>query len=284
MISNQKVWFITGANKGLGAAMVKEALENGYSVVASARDVESAEKALGIHPTLLIVKLDITNDQQVENAVSKALTRFGRIDVLVNNAGYGLLGYFEGMSENSIRKQFDTNVFGTMKITRAVLPVMRKQGSGFVVVVSSTSGIKAVCGGSVYSASKFALEGWAEGMNIDMKPFGIRFMLLEPGAFRTDFSNENTSLHFSDIALKEYSELHNQLHKVFEEMNGTQAGNPAKLAKGLIKVVNSENPPTRLLISKAAISAVDNYYKSRYDEFEKWQDVSSDSDFEEQKY
>jgi NAD(P)-dependent dehydrogenase (short-subunit alcohol dehydrogenase family) len=281
MNSNPKVWFITGGNKGLGAAMVKEALANGHKVVASARSVERAEKTLDTHSNLLIVQLDITDDEQVQNAVAAAMERFGQIDVLVNNAGYGLLGYFEEMSDESIRNQFETNVFGTMKITRAILPIMRQQGSGFVVVVSSTSGIKAVNGGSVYSASKFAVEGWAEGMNIDMKPFGIRFMLLEPGAFRTDFANEEASMQLPDLKVVAYEEGRQNLEKIFRQMNGNQAGDPAKLAKGLIKVVNTENPPVRLLISKGAIPAVDHYYKTRYAEFEKWQEVSADSDFEE---
>jgi NAD(P)-dependent dehydrogenase (short-subunit alcohol dehydrogenase family) len=281
MNTNQKVWFITGGNKGMGAAIVKEALVQGYNVVAAARKIEEAELNLGSHPNLLIVKLDINNDKQIEDAVKATIDKFGRIDVLVNNAGYGLLGYFEEMSEESIRRQFETNVFGTMKITRAILPVMREQGSGFVVTVSSTSGIKAVAGGSVYSASKFALEGWAEGMNIDMKQFGIRFMLLEPGAFRTDFANENASMQIPDLHLEAYKDARENLAKVFRTMNGTQTGNPAKLAKGLIKVVNSENPPLRLLISKPAIPAVEVYYKNRFAEFEKWQDVSADSEFEE---
>lgn len=280
MENNQKVWFITGGNKGLGAAMVKEALANGYNVVASARKIDDAEKTLGTHPNLLIVKLDIANQDQVQAAVKVTMEKFGRIDVLVNNAGYGLLGYFEEMSEESIRKQIETNVFGTMKITRAILPIMREQASGFVVTVSSTSGIKSVNGGAVYSASKFALEGWSEGMNIDMKPFGIRFMLIEPGAFRTDFANQNASMQLPDLQLKAYEVQRKGLEEVFRVMNGTQAGDPSKLAKGMIKAVNSENPPVRLLISKQAIPAVDNYYKTRYAEFEKWQDVSADSDFD----
>ena len=159
---------------------------------------------------------------------------------------------------------------------------MREQRSGFVIVVSSTSGIKAVAGCAVCSASKFALEGWAEGMNIDMKNFGIHFMLLEPGAFRTDFANENASMALPDLKVEGYNEARENLAQVFRTMNGNQAGNPAKLAKGLIKVVNSENPPRRLLISKGAIPAVDKYYKRRFAEFEQWwKDVSADSDFEE---
>jgi NAD(P)-dependent dehydrogenase (short-subunit alcohol dehydrogenase family) len=281
MNNNQKVWFITGGNKGLGAAMVKEALADGYNVVASARNMESAVKTLGTHPNLLIVELDIVNEQQVTAAVAAIMERFGRIDVLVNNAGYGLLGYFEEMSEDSIRKKIETNVFGTMKVTRAILPIMRAQGVGFVVVVSSTSGIKSVTGGSVYSASKFALEGWAEGMNLEMKPFGISFMLLEPGAFRTDFANADASMQLPDLEVEAYEEQRKGLQKIFKDMNGNQAGDPAKLAKGLIKVVNSEDPPVRLLISKGAIPAVEKYYKTRFAEFEKWQNVSADSDFED---
>ena len=281
MNTNQKVWFITGGNKGIGAAIVKEALAHGYNVVAAARKIDEAEKNLGSHPKLLIVKLDITNNQQISDAVTTTMERFGRIDVLVNNAGYGLLGYFEEMSEESIRRQIETNVFGTMKITRAILPIMRAQGSGFVVTVSSTSGIKSVTGGAVYSASKFALEGWSEGMNIDMQQFGIHFMLLEPGAFRTDFANENASMQLPDIQVEAYNEARESLTNLFRTMNGVQAGDPAKLAKGLIKVINSDDIPVRLLISKAAIPAVDAYYKSRYAEFEKWQEVSADSDFDE---
>ena len=205
MNMQNKVWFVTGGNKGIGAAIVKEALAQGYNVVAAARKPQEAEQNLGLHPNLLIVKLDICDDEQVLTAVSATMERFGRIDVLVNNAGYGLLGYFEEMSEDSIRQQIETNVFGTMKITRAILPIMREQKSGFVVTVSSTSGIKSVGGGSVYSASKFALEGWSAGMNIDMKQFGIRLMLLEPGAFRTDFANENASLQLPDMKIEEYS-------------------------------------------------------------------------------
>lgn len=281
MNTDKKVWFITGANKGMGAAIVKEALAQGYQVVAAARKVEEAESHLGSHPDLLIVKLDISNDGQVAGAVKATLDRFGRVDVLVNNAGYGLLGHFEEMSEGSIRRQFETNVFGTMKITRALLPVMRQQGSGFVVTVSSTSGIKSVAGGAVYSASKFALEGWSEGMNIDMSPFGIRFMLLEPGAFRTDFANENASMQLPDSPLPAYGQARERLENIFRSMDGQQNGDPAKLAKGLIKVVNAADAPVRLLISKGAIPAVDAYYKKRYAEFEKWQEVSADSDFEE---
>lgn len=278
--TNEQVWLVTGGNKGIGAAIVKEALERGHKVVATARNVTDVEKTLGTSPNLLVAKLDITDDGQIQAAVQAAIERFGRIDVLVNNAGYGLLGYFEEMSEEAIRRQVETNVFGTMKVTRAILPIMRKQGSGFVIVVSSTSGIRAIGGGSVYSATKFALEGWAEGMNIDLALFGIRFMIVEPGAFRTDFNNENSSLKLSDLKIDDYNPYREQLRKAFTGMDQKQAGNPAKLARVLMAAVTAANPPLRLLVGKAAVGAIGRYYKDRYAEFEAWQEVSSDSDFD----
>lgn len=277
---NNQVWFITGANKGLGAAIAKEALNKGYKVVASARNPEGMEETLGNSPNLLTVKLDITNDEQVKSSVNAALKRFGRIDVLVNNAGYGLLGYFEEISEKLIRQHMETNVLGTMKITRAVLPFMRKQGSGWIIVFSSTSGIRAVEGNSVYSASKFALEGWTEAMSIDLKPFGIQCMIVEPGAFRTDFFNEKTSLAVADIEIDDYKQRRGKLHDNAVSWHQKQPGDPVKLAKVLIKTLNSSNPPLRLLAGKAAVDAIDKYLNERRLEFEVWREVSVSTDFD----
>lgn len=172
--NNDKVWFITGANKGLGVAIAKEALNKGYKVVATARKTEGMDKTLGISPSLLIINLDITNEDQVLTAVNFTLEKFGRIDVLVNNAGFAQLGYFEEMSEGLIRKLMETNVFGTMKLTRAVLPTMREQGTGAIIVLSSALGITSIEGGSVYSASKFALAGWTEdsASNLNLWEYG----------------------------------------------------------------------------------------------------------------
>jgi NAD(P)-dependent dehydrogenase (short-subunit alcohol dehydrogenase family) len=277
---NDQVWFITGANKGLGVAIAKEALDRGYKVVATTRNPESAGEILGNFPNLLIAKLDITNDEQVQSAVNTALDRFGRIDVLVNNAGYALLGFFEETSEKLIRQQIETNVFGTMKITRAVLPFMRKQGFGLVIVLSSASGIRAVGGSSMYSASKFALEGWTEGMNIDLKPFGIRCMLVEPGAFRTDFSNVETSLTFSDLEIDDYKQQREIMYNNFVSLDHKQPGDPAKLAKALMTAVNASNPPLRLLVGKAAVDTIDQYLNARRSEYEAWREVSAGADFD----
>lgn len=278
--TKDQVWFITGANKGLGAAVAKEALDKGYKVVATARKTEGMEKTFGDSPNLLIVSLDITNDEQMQSSVNAALERFGRIDVLVNNAGYSQLGYFEEMSEELIRQQMETNVFGTMKLTRAVLPIMRKQGSGWIIVISSASGIRSVEGGSVYSASKFALEGWTEGMSIELKPFGIRCMLLEPGPFRTDFLNEKTSVKFSDIKIDAYKQQREVMHNNFVSADQKQPGDPAKLAEALMKVMNDSNPPLRLLAGKRAVESIAQYLQERRSEYEAWREVSADTDFD----
>jgi NAD(P)-dependent dehydrogenase (short-subunit alcohol dehydrogenase family) len=277
---NDQVWFITGTNKGMGAAVAKEALNRGYKVVATARNPQNAGEILGSSPNLLIVKLDITDDEQVRSAVAAAIDRFGRIDVLVNNAGYALLGFFEEMSEKLIRQQMEANVFGTMKVTRAVLPIMRKQGSGFIIVISSASGVRAVGGSSIYSASKFALEGWTEGISMELKPFGIRCMLVEPGPFRTDFANIETSLKFTDIKIDDYAERREALYDAFASLNQTQPGNPAKLAKALTTAVNASEPPLRLLAGKAALAAVGQYLNGRQAEYEAWRELSASTDFE----
>jgi NAD(P)-dependent dehydrogenase (short-subunit alcohol dehydrogenase family) len=277
---NDQVWFITGANKGMGAAIAKEALDRGFKVVATARDPQKAAAVLGNSPNLLIAPLDITNDEQVQLAVNTALDRFGRIDVLVNNAGYALLGCFEEMSEKLIRQQMETNVFGTMKVTRTVLPSMRKQGSGMIVVFSSTSGIRAVGGSSIYSASKFALEGWAEGLSFDLKPFGIQCMIIEPGPFRTDFADFDTSLAFSDIEIDDYTQQRNTMRDAFSSLDQKQPGDPAKLAKTLMTAVDAPNPPLRLLAGKAAVATIDQYLTARRAEYEAWREVSVSTDFD----
>jgi len=176
----------------------------------------------------------------------------------MNNAGYGILGYFEELSEKLIQQHVKTNVLGTMKITRAVLPFMRKQGSGWIIVTSSTSGIRAIEGNSVYSASKFALEGWTEGMSIDLKPFGIQCMIIEPGAFRTDFFNEKTSFTISDIEIDDYDEKRKKLQGNALLWHQKQAGDPSKLAKVLMTTLNSLNPPLRLLLGNAAVCRIIN--------------------------
>ena len=279
--NTHQVWFVTGANKGLGAAITKEALDNGYKVVAAARNPEDTKKALGDCPNLFCVKLDLLDEQFIQNAVKEAIGKFGRIDVLVNNAGYGLLGYFEEFSDTLIRRQMETNVFGLMSLCRAVLPDMRKQRSGWIVNFSSTSGIKAVEGGAVYSASKFAVEGFTEGLGIELKPFGIRCLIVEPGAFRTDFFKHGTSFITGDIQIGDYDDRRQPLTDHFSKSDGIQAGDPKRLAKALENALQSDNPPLRLLCGRYAAKSIDEYMQARRAEFDKWRPVTESCDFDE---
>jgi NAD(P)-dependent dehydrogenase (short-subunit alcohol dehydrogenase family) len=277
--ANKPVWLITGANKGLGLAVAKEALNRGFCVVAGARRVEQIHTVLETSENLRPVALDITRDDQVAAAVKAALDRFGRIDVLVNNAGYGVLGYFEEMSEAQVRQQMETNVFGTMKLTREVLPSMRHHKSGWIINLSSTSGIRAVGGGSVYSASKFAIEGWTEGLAMELAPFGIRCLIAEPGPFRTDFSNEKASMVFADKKLEAYQADREKLEAVFHNLNGNQPGDPAKFAKAIMTVVHDDRPPLRLVCGKASVKGIGEYLTTRQNEIEAWRNLSESTDF-----
>lgn len=280
MIPQDAVIFITGASKGMGLEITREALQRGYRVVATARKPEVLREVFGDRENLLSLKLDLTNQADIAAAVKAAVERFGRIDALVNNAGFAVLGYFEETSDTLIRGQFETNFFGTLNLTREILPVMRKQRSGFIVTTTSTSGIKAVEGDGIYAATKFALEGWMEALNFEVTPFGIRCMILEPGAFRTNFFKEGSSFRFTDIEIDDYKERREKLYRHFVEWDGKQDGDPAKLAKRLLETMEHENPPFRLLLSKSAYPAVDAYYTARYAEFQKWHDVTVDTAFD----
>jgi len=281
MFNHNSVWLITGANKGLGEALTRHLLAQGYQVAAAVRRPEELADLFGQHDNLYPVQIDLNDSDAIQAAVSSVINKFGHIDVLANVAGYGLLGYFEEISEQQTRTQFETNFFGTVKLTREVLPYFRKQGSGYVVSVSSTSGIKAVEGSSIYAASKFALEGWMEGLALEVGRFGIKCLIVEPGAFRTNFFKQGSSFAFADLELDDYQEIRKTLHEHFVSWDGKQDGNPAKFAENLLRVMQSDHPPLRLLISKSAVPAVDDYYKKRYAEFDAWKAVSEDTAFDE---
>ncbi len=229
-----KTWFITGANRGLGLEIVRAALEAGDQVVATARKPEQVEAGLAYDgDRLLALPLDITDQASIEAAVDAACKRFGRIDVLVNNAGYGQLGVFEQVSVAAIERQFSTNVFGTFAVTRAVLPVMRAQRSGHILTVSSIGGLTGAEGGSIYCATKFALEGWSESLSLELAQFGINTTLIEPGFFRTDFL-DNSSAFYGDIAISDYAEYAAKQKSGLDDLNQKQAGDPAKLGKAIV--------------------------------------------------
>jgi NAD(P)-dependent dehydrogenase (short-subunit alcohol dehydrogenase family) len=248
-----KVWLITGASRGIGAGIVRALLAAGEKVVATARKAESVRSSHGTSDNLLSLALDVTKPDQAERAVADAKARFGRIDVLVNNAGYGQLGHFETISPEQIQRQFDTNVFGAMHVTRAVLPVMRAQGAGHVFTISSAIGLVSVPGSTMYAATKHALEGWMEGLAAELKNFGIAATLLEPGFFKTDFLSEQ-SVAFGDVKLAAYDELEAKNHEHLKRMTQGKGGDSERLGAALITLANMKDPPVRIAAGSGALT------------------------------
>src|SRR5437588_516485 len=228
-MTEKRVWFITGAGRGMGVDIAKSALAAGNAVVATGRNRERVTSALGAHDDLLAVKLDVTSLDDAKAAVQAAVDRFGRIDVLVNNAGTFYAGFFEEITPEDFRAQIETTLFGPMNVTRAALPVLRAQRSGLVVAISSTAGIVGQEFCTAYAASKFGMEGWIESLTPEIAPFGIRTMLVEPGFFRTELlTPESTS--YANASIEDYGERTEQTVAAWNSMNGQQGGDPAKLA------------------------------------------------------
>lgn len=241
----EKIWFITGAGRGLGLAIAKAALEAGNRIVATARDKEKLGKVFGCNPNVLTLSLDVTDKTSITKAVETAVEKFGRIDVLVNNAGYGQLGWFENTTDEQIRNQFETNVFGVMNVTRTVLPSMRERRSGHIFTITSVSGIFSVAGGTIYASSKFAVEGFMEGLAQEVKPLGIHSTIIEPGFFRTDFL-DGSSVKFAENNIPDYAPQFESFKKWHENMNHKQTGDPKKLGELLVKLSDLPEPPVRL--------------------------------------
>jgi len=239
-----KVWFITGAGRGMGVDMVKAALAAGHAVVATGRNTDVVARALGQADQLLVVKLDVTRPEDAKEAVAAAVERFGRIDVLVNNAANFYAGFFEELPPADFRAQFETNLFGTLNVTRAVLPVMRAQRAGVVVTISSIAGISGDPFASAYVASKFALEGWMESLTPEIAPFGIRTMLVEPGYFRTELLTDD-STKWPEPSIADYADKTRETIAAFKEVSGRQPGDPAKLAAALVRLASQSESPLR---------------------------------------
>jgi len=239
-----KVWFITGAGRGMGTDIAKAALAAGNAVVATGRSPKKVAAAVGAADDLLAVKLDVTDPADAKAAVEATVERFGRIDVLVNNAGNFYAGFFEELPPEHFRAQVETNLFGPLNVTRAVLPVMRAQRSGLVVTISSLAGIVGGEFNSAYAAAKFALEGWMESLTPEVAPFGIRTMLVEPGFFRTELL-EDTSTTWPKPFIDDYAERTRQTVVAWQGMSGRQGGDPAKLAKALVQLAAQDKPPLR---------------------------------------
>jgi NAD(P)-dependent dehydrogenase (short-subunit alcohol dehydrogenase family) len=273
-MTEKNVWFITGAGRGLGIDIALSALVAGHSVVATGRDADRVLAAIGEHENLLTVALDITNPAAAEAAVESAVEQFGRIDVLLNNAGNFYAGYFENISPDQFRAQMETNFFGPLNVTRAILPVMRTQRSGQVITVTSTAGL---IGGefmSAYAASKFALEGWMESLRYEVEPFGIRTMAVEPGFFRTELLVEGSSTIWPELHVKDYAERTTQTIEAWRSMNGQQGGDPKKLAQALVALSDSQILPLRFVAGEDAMGAEEQNLATIHSQIEANRSVS----------
>ncbi len=251
-----RTWLITGAGRGMGVDFTRAALAAGHRVVATGRKPDAVHAAVGEHENLLVTALDVTDPHSAEDAVSAAVERFGGIDVLVNNAGSFLAGFFEELTTEQVRAQLETNLFGPMTVTRAVLPVMRRQRAGLVISISSGAGVIGNASGSAYSASKFALEGWMEALTGEIEPFGIHTMIVEPGFFRTELLTPESTT-FGELSIDDYDEARDGMNAFWASMNGTQAGDPAKLAKGLVTLADSAAPPLRWVAGEDVVEGVE---------------------------
>jgi NAD(P)-dependent dehydrogenase (short-subunit alcohol dehydrogenase family) len=275
-----KVWFITGATRGIGAEIAKAALAAGEQVVATGRRLDALTKALGTAENLFATELDVTNEGQVKAAVQAAVERFGRIDMLVNNAGYGQVGVFEETPLAEIRAQYETNVFGLMAVTQAVIPLMRKQRSGRIFNISSVAGLKGKFGRSTYASSKFAVVGFSQAIAEELAPFGVYVTCVLPGAFRTDFLDAS-SIRYSDTTIDDYAKPWADLRASFAARNHNQPGDPAKLARVILHLAQVEKPPVAFLAGSDAVEWAESAMKDQQAEFDAWRDltVSSDGDW-----
>ena len=252
-MSENKVYFITGAARGMGIDIARAALDAGHFVVATARDASKVTTVLGEHENLLPVSLDITDESAARAATDDAVERFGRIDVLVNNAGSFIAGFFEEISPAQMRQQMETNFFGPLNVTRAILPVMRAQRSGQVITLSSTAGLIGQEFVAAYCASKFALEGWMESIRHDLAPYGVTTMIVEPGFFRTELLVEGASTTWPELSIDDYADRTKATIEAWKGMNGKQGGDPAKLAAALITLADSDRPPLRWVAGADAV-------------------------------
>ncbi|MET0238578.1 MAG: oxidoreductase [Sphingobium sp.] len=273
-----KIWFITGASRGFGALVTQRALARGDAVVATARNIAAIAERFGDHPNLLPVALDVTDEGQATAAVAAAIARFGRIDILLNNAGFGLMGAVEEATAAEVEAVYRTNVFGLLTVTRAVLPHMRAARSGRILNISSIGGYRAAAGFGVYCSAKFAVEGLSEALHAELAPLDIHVSVVEPGYFRTDFLDA-TSLSVSAARIADYDATAGKVRTVAEGLSHNQPGDPAKLADVLIGFVDAPNPPVRLPLGSDTVAAVEAKLASDAAIVAEWRHVSVSTDF-----
>jgi NAD(P)-dependent dehydrogenase (short-subunit alcohol dehydrogenase family) len=273
-MADKKVWLITGAGRGMGVDIAQAALAAGRAVVATGRNTEGVSDAVGEHDDLLVVELDITSPASAEAAVQAALAHFGRIDVLVNNAGNFFAGFFEELSPQQFEQQLATNLGGPLNVTRAVLPVMRKQRSGHIITMSSTAGIVGQEFCSAYAASKFGLEGWMESLRFEVEPFGIQTTIVEPGFFRTELLTKESTA-YADLSIDDYAGRTAETRPAWEAMSGQQNNDPAKLAKALVTIADEDPPPLRWVAGADAVATVEQKAHDLLAQVNAYRDLSS---------
>lgn len=272
--TNKQVWLITGAGRGLGVDIAKAALAAGHAVVATGRHPQKVLEAIGPHNDLVTVKLDVTRPEDALAAIEVTVERFGRLDVLVNNAGNFYAGFFEELSSEQVRHQIETLLFGPMNVTRAALPQMRKQRSGLVMSISSTAGQTGLVFCSAYSAAKFGLEGWMESLNLEVAQFGIKTMLVEPGFFRTELLTDDSTI-YAEPQIDDYAETTRQTVTQWKSMDGQQSGDPAKLATALIQLAALPQPPLRFAAGADAVETVKAKANTLLEQADAYRELSS---------
>jgi NAD(P)-dependent dehydrogenase (short-subunit alcohol dehydrogenase family) len=274
----RKVWFITGASRGFGALIAQRAIAKGDGVVATARNTKAIAERFGEHPNLLAVTLDVENEDQAVAAAKAAIDRFGKIDVLLNNAGFGLMGAVEEASAAEIEAVYRTNVFGLLTVSRAVLPYMRRARSGRILNISSIGGYRGAAGFGVYSSTKFAVEGLSEAMHDELAPLGIHVTVVEPGYFRTDFLDAS-SLSVSPRQISDYEATAGKVRNVAGGLNHNQPGDPSKLADVLVTFAEAPNPPVRLPLGSDTVAAIEAKHEADSRILSEWRSVSLSTDF-----
>jgi NAD(P)-dependent dehydrogenase (short-subunit alcohol dehydrogenase family) len=273
-MTDTKTWCITGAGRGMGVDFARAALTAGDKVVATGRNPEAVANAVGEADELLVVKLDITEPQDAEAAVAAGVDRFGGIDVLVNNAANFYAGYFEELTPEQIEQQLATSLIGPMNVTRAVLPVMRKQRSGQIISISSTAGIVGFEFGTAYAASKFGLEGWMESLQAEVEPFGISTTIVNPGFFRTELLTRD-SASYAESTVADYADRTAEQRDWWEAQNGQQAGDPAKLAEALVTIASEDSPPRRFIAGADAIGLAEQKVAALQEQIDAYRDLST---------
>jgi NADP-dependent 3-hydroxy acid dehydrogenase YdfG len=278
--ANQRVWFITGASTGFGRQLAEEVLKAGGKVIATARKLDKVADLESRYPqTAKALALDVTDAGQVDSAVTQAFSQFGQVDVLVNNAGYGVAGAIEEVSETEFLPMFETNVFGLLRVTRAFLPYLRKQRSGHILNLSSIGGAVANPGIGFYNSTKFAVEGLSEALAGELAPLGIRVTIIEPGPFRTDFLGRSGVVAKTRIA--DYDSTAGNMRKYFAENDGKQKGDPLRAVRAMMQVVESPEPPLRLLLGASALQRLRGKLSSWEKEIAAWEQVTVGADFPE---